>query len=76
MDYNITSVTFNWFSGNNGDEFTRRIVGNKYGLVTVVKITEHLPMGDGDRLYYDIHYSDGGFNRVFNPNEVSFDKIN
>lgn len=40
----------------------------KVGVNGVILIDEHLPMGNGDRLWYDVHYEDGHVLRLFNPN--------
>jgi len=69
----IKGINYNWYSSaENGEEFTTRTVGRVYNDVECTKITEHPAYGEGDKWYYDIHYSDGSFNRVFNPNEVFF----
>lgn len=74
----IKSINYNWFTSNeNGEEFTNRNVGSEYyGRLTVSKIEEHNPMGEGDRWFYDIYYSDGSVERVFNPNQVFYYPIN
>lgn len=41
------------------------------GMHNVVEIQEHLPRGDGDRLWYDIVFNDGHIIRVFNPSYVT-----
>lgn len=69
----IKGINFNWFaSAENGEEFTNRTVGIVYGQLKVDKIVEHSAAGEGDKWYYDIHYSDGSKERVFNPNSVFF----
>lgn len=40
----------------------------------VEKITEHSAGGEGDKWFYDIHYSDGDVRRVFNPIVVDYKK--
>lgn len=69
----IVSINYNWYSTNeNGEEFTNRTVGHQYGESTCTEIKEHSAYGEGDKWYYDIHYSDGTFQRIFNPNQVVF----
>ena len=41
--------------------------------LAVTSIEEHLAMGEGDKLFYDIIYFDGNVVRVFNPIEVGFE---
>ena len=40
----------------------------------VIKIEEHEPAGDGDKLFYSIFYGGNIVLRVFNPNTVSYEK--
>ena len=69
----IKAINYNWFtSAENGEEFTNRTVGIMYGNLKCDKIEQHPAAGEGDKWYYDIHYSDGTKSRVFNPNEVFF----
>lgn len=39
---------------------------------TVTHIEEHLPRGDGDRLWYDVYFADGTMTRLFNVNQVHY----
>lgn len=64
----VKKLTFNWFFGEYGDEFTTAEVG-KMG---VWRIEEHRPAGEGDRLWYDIYMDDGSMERIFNPNRVLY----
>lgn len=69
----IKGITYNWFISSNGvEDFTNRTVGIKYGQVICTEIKEHSAKGEADKWYYDICYSDGTVQRVFNPNEVLF----
>ena len=69
----IFGIDFNWYSTpENGEEFTNRTVGIVYGNIKCDSIAEHHAQGEGDKWYYDIHYSDGSFDRIFNPNAVFF----
>jgi hypothetical protein len=69
----IGSIIYNWYATpENGEEFSQIIAGKIYQGITCVKITEHLPMGEGDRLWYDVYYSDGSIDRIYNPNYVSY----
>lgn len=70
----IKAINYNWFSSPaNGEEFTNRTVGATYGNLKCVEIVEHPAYGEGDKWYYDIHYSDGTKSRVFNPNQVFYE---
>ena len=42
----------------------------------VKSIVEHLPQGEGDRLYYDVEYEDGKVYRTFNPCGVVYKLAN
>lgn len=42
------------------------------GINDVIKIEEHRAAGEGDKWYYDIHYSDGTIKRTFNPSNVYY----
>jgi hypothetical protein len=44
---------------------------SKVGDKGVLNIIEHLPYGEGDRIYYDIIYSDKK-ERIFNPCKVIY----
>jgi hypothetical protein len=69
----IKSINYNWFfSPKDGEEFTNRTVGLIYGKAKCDKITQHCAVGEGDKWFYDIFYSDGTVERIFNPNEVFF----
>lgn len=69
----ITGINYNWYATpENGEEFTNRTVGVRYGNVTCDNIKEHSAAGNGDRWFYDISYSDGSIERIFNPNQVVF----
>lgn len=70
----IQGINYNWFATPDGESFTSRGVGFMYHGLKCVKISEHKPAGEGDKWYYDIHYSDGSIERVFNPNAVFFAK--
>jgi hypothetical protein len=47
----------------------------KVGDGDVMSIHEHLPEGEGDRLYYDIVLTGGKVVRTFNPCKVYFNRI-
>ena len=70
----ITTIVFNWFAINpeSGEEFTSYKVGVDYRGRKVIEIIEHLPKGEGDRLWYDIIWDNGENERVFNPNQIFF----
>lgn len=74
----IKSINYNWFfvsnDGNDsGTGFDNRTLGAEYGGVKVTEIVEHGAMGEGDKWFYDVHYSDGTKQRIFNPNEVFYE---
>lgn len=70
----ITNLVYNWrFSPENGEEFNTFDIGYTKGLV---EITEHRAQGEGDKWYYDAIFEDGKVIRVFNPNQVQFNKEN
>ena len=70
----IVGITYNWCVCERVREFETRMVGLSYGelKIEVLKIVEHKAQGEGDRWYYDIHYSDGSIHKIFNPNEVFY----
>lgn len=77
MSKKVIEVTYNWFQrGNNNDGmgedyYIARIGQANHPLKLMVKdIIEHIPQGEGDRLYYDIIFDDDSELRVFNPNTV------
>lgn len=74
----ITRVIFNWYATpENGEEFTQIEVNNYNDDlskdVVCIQIDEKLPAGEGDRLWYDCHFSDGTMTRIFNPNMVFYE---
>lgn len=66
----VVSVKYNWFTSNEvGEEF------QEHGLAPdTEKIEYHEPAGPGDQHYCDIYMKDGSVKRVFNLNEINFDK--
>lgn len=70
----IKAIMYNWYSTpENGEEFTNRTVGIIYhNNIKCDRITEHRAAGEGDKWYYDIHYSDGSMERIFNINQVYY----
>lgn len=69
----VTAINYNWgFTPENGEEFTNKTVGIMYGNLKCDAIKEHKAKGEGDKWYYDIHYSDGSVERIFNPNQVYY----
>ena len=71
----IKGITYNWFvTPENGEEFSSWFIGMNYrNDISVIKIEEHRPAGEGDKWYYDVFLSDGTMERIFNPNVVVFD---
>lgn len=69
----IRTVTHNWFwsPSENSEGYVKFVVGEK----GVVEIIEHVAGGEGDKWYYDIVFEDDSVTRLFNPNEVTFEKI-
>jgi len=74
----IIEVTWNWSPAcmeSNGDRIdyysdtceTAHISNEK-----VLKIEEHIAMGEGDKFFYDIFFVDGTVHRIFNPNTVYY----
>ena len=69
----INAINYNWYSTpENGEEFQNATVGILYGNKKCDGITEHPCAGEGDKWYYDIYYSDGTMDRIFNVNKVFF----
>lgn len=68
----IIRIDFNWFCTNDqdGEDWHRYEVGKK----EIVKIEEHRSQGEGDKWFYDVHFSNGKMERIFNPNRVYFEK--
>jgi hypothetical protein len=72
----IESIVYNWYATTeNGEERGTITVGKTYNELICKKIVEHLPMGEGDKLRYDVYFSDGSIDRIFNPNYVSIKPI-
>lgn len=71
----IKGIKYNWFATpENGEEFSSWFIGMNYrNDISVIKIKEHQPAGEGDKWYYDVFLSDGTMERIFNPNVVVFD---
>lgn len=72
----ITRIDYNWCetfdSEMGGEDYYKHQVGEK----DVVEITEHRPDGEGDKWFYDVKFSDGKIERIFNPNKVYFGEFN
>ena len=69
----IKSINYNWFvTPENGEEVSTLIVGVPYGILGFcTHIEEHKPSFEGDKWYYDVHFSKGEIHRIFNPNYVA-----
>ena len=68
----IKSIEFNWFfTQEDGEAYTKYSVGTN-----CIKIEQHLPFAEGDRVFYDIYLEDGTILRTFNPNLVEITKEN
>lgn len=80
MEKTIIRIHFDWFYTPNGEEVNTKEIGKTYGFKdghgtiqrVVSSIEEHRAAGEGDKWYYDIHYTDGFMQRTFNPNQVDF----
>ena len=72
----IIEIHFNWYATpENGEEVTIVMFGAMFRGKQVIEITEHLPAGEGDRLWYDlIFHGRKGSVRIFNPNLVVYDE--
>lgn len=68
----IKRITYNWFQVNGGEDYYEREIGKTYGDIVCTKIDEHRAQGEGDKWYYDIHYSDESIVKIFNPNTVYY----
>lgn len=66
----IVQVIADWFYTNDGEGWDSYEVGKN----DVIKIIENKPRGEGDKWYYDIHYTNGRMERLFNPNSVSYEE--
>ncbi len=75
----IIEIYYNWFQCGDiesgmDEDWDCYIVGSTAGvkgdLKSTIEIIEHLPKGEGDRLWYDIMFNDGTMERIFNPNKV------
>jgi hypothetical protein len=69
----ISKLYYDWHYSTTDDStgYQSAVVG----VGGVKEIIQHLPQGEGDRLYYDILFEDGSMKRTFNPNEVIFENI-
>lgn len=68
----IERIEFNWFfTQEEGEAYSKYVVGQN-----CISIVEHLPMWEGDRLYYDIYLDDNTVIRTFNPNQIEQTKEN
>lgn len=66
----ISKLFFDWLQLD--DSFETAEVGKDRNGKKVTKIVEHTAKGEGDKWYYDIHYSDNSFERTFYPCRVYF----
>lgn len=61
----IKRIIYNWYYTKNGEVFKEYRVG----VGEVIKIEEHIPKGEEDRLWYEVYdTSDKLIARIFNPN--------
>ena len=70
----VKHIIFDWFYSpqDNGEEFKEYSVGKTYKGHMVVRIKEHAAQGEGDKCYYDVTFSDGTMERIFNINKVFY----
>ncbi len=67
----IRKIEFNWFSTTeNGEAFSVREVGKEYDYGKVLKIKEHQTHVECDKWFYDVCYTNGITERIFNANYV------
>ena len=64
----IIQLIANWYYTPDGEDYESYNIGEN----GVLEIIEHLPQGEGDKWYYDIHFETGEKTRTFNPNFVEF----
>lgn len=71
VDKYICQLNYNWYATpENGEEFQCACVGSSDGIRVIEAIHEHSAAGEGDRWFYEICFSDGSSETVFNPNKV------
>lgn len=87
FNYNWRPVVRTYSDGYGGTnvesscEFDNYTVGSTYSngddqpRKECIRIEEHLPMGEGDKLFYDVFFSGASMIREFNPNEVFYENI-
>lgn len=72
----VKKVTYNWFyTTTDGESFLTVEVGKSLfpSHPIVTGIYEHKPQGEGDSLYYTVHYDDFSERKIMNPNEVFYE---
>ena len=71
----IDRIYYNWHQGDMCEEYSYYEVGVMApNGKTPVEIIEHQCGVEGDKWCYDVYFEDGAINRLFNPNEVIFEK--
>ena len=71
----IDRIYYNWHQGDMCEEYSYYEVGVMApNGKTPVKIVEHTPTDIGLKWYYNVYFKDGAMSRLFNPNEVIFEK--
>ena len=82
----IKTIEFNWiYTHEVGEEYYSFIIGEEFmtvgnrkeniGRGKVIEIEEHRPRGEGDKLYYNVHFEDSSVIRIFNVNCITYEKI-
>lgn len=63
-----------FYTLEDGESYSVAEIGKSHfpGSPEVTFIHEHKCGVEGDKWYYDIHYTDGSVRRIFNPDEVTF----
>ena len=68
---NVVAVITKWYATQeNGEEYIQYRVGSG----EVGRIDYHIPQGEGDWHYCDIHFNDGHMLREFCPTTIEFGK--
>lgn len=70
----ITRIDYNWRPVSDGEISGDDFELFQVGVNDVSEIEEHRAAGEGDKWFYDINFTDGRTERIFNPNKIYFNK--
>lgn len=68
--HKIVRLTYNWRVVSDGCQTIDVCEEYNLGVGGVTEIKEHRAAGEGDKWFYEVHFENGQYEMIFNPNIV------